>query len=449
MAKIGRPQTRISSGYLRAAQAIREISGKYGIGYPDEGGKAWNAYRYAQFQSFFRAHPGYGKRDDLDYTILMRTTPVTPWHIELFLKYLERESVTVGIHREDSARKKVTPVWRFQFMGWKNRPSAKWQPDEFEDMPNWDLGESDTNSKEPWETWGSDEGMTSVPWNLERQVDSREFKYIINAWELKMTTPITNDPYYLLKKPKITSASRSNAALGYLLEKGDPVKGIAPRNWLHGTIEENIYEINKMISAKMEKLFYNVLDVGQLGPWTVVGGRGYLYSTPGVMETTRSSSYGKYNYRTGELITRVPNLWYGFRMNEPMTVGREWPADNKYSFGRGTLDEQSKDMYQTLRRFRYLLVPVFHIIVGRVKKALIAKSPENKPFTKDYKREGGRDTRGNTITDFSHFSGDNLPYMYGGEWASSTSKGIFTGQLLNSIKYKWDESHRIENERNG
>ena len=63
MAKIGRPQTRISSGYLRASQALREISSKYGIGYQDEGGKAWNAYRYAQFQSFFREHPNYIKRE--------------------------------------------------------------------------------------------------------------------------------------------------------------------------------------------------------------------------------------------------------------------------------------------------------------------------------------------------------------------------------------------------
>lgn len=450
MAKLGRPRTRfVSSGYTRAADALSYASSRAGIGYPDDGGKAWNAYRYAQFQSYFRTHKDFGKRDDLDYTILMRTTPVTPWHIELFLKYLERESVTVGVHKKEAKRRIVTPVWRFQYMGLRSRPSLKHQPWEFFDEPNWDLGEEDTNVVEEWQKFGEVEGRTNVPWNLEGSVDTREFKYFINAWERKMTTPITHDAYYKLKNPKITAESSSNAALGYLLEKGDPVRGIAPRNWLHGTIEENMYTINKALSYKIEQLFYKVLDVGTLGPWIVIGGRGYLYSRPDLnyaVQNRYSYSYKAPDYRP---TNPRPNLWYGFRMNEPMTVGRDYPADGKYRFSAGNLSDQAADMIRTLHRFRALVNPVFAWVTNSVKSALVSKAPENKPFTKDYKREGGRDTRGNKLMDFGHFSGDDLPYLYGGGWGDTIKKGIFTGQLLASITYKWDDSRNIEKSRGG
>ena len=135
--------------------------------------------------------------------------------------------------------------------------------------------------------------------------------------------------------------------------------------------------------------------------------------------------------------------------DEPMTVGRDYPADGKYRFSAGNLSDQAADMIRTLHRFRALVNPVFAWVTNSVKSALVSKAPENKPFTKDYKREGGRDTRGNKLMDFGHFSGDDLPYLYGGGWGDTIKKGIFTGQLLASITYKWDDSRNIEKSRGG
>jgi len=187
--------------------------------------------------------------------------------------------------------------------------------------------------------------------------------------------------------PIINRASVSNAHLGATREFGDWSNGIPPRPWLEPAINENRALIIGLWGLALKRTFRGAIEVNTMGNWIVIGGSAPRFVGKGDMK----------------------NVFMG-----PTNLKPYAPS------GGGNMLNFRREMMQAFRPFLSEL--------ENLAQDSLMKSGAGVPlhqFTVDYKEYGGQHLHGGKITS-------------GGE---STKPGVFTGQLKQAIRARFEGSY--------
>jgi hypothetical protein len=376
------------------------------------GANGWNAHNFTKFQNIVNKDPSIGRRFDLDYEIWMRTKPLTPWMVELFLKQMERNSITLGIHKNKDNRRVATPLWQFkrwygQLPYWANgtlRGAVTKSVDQQikEELDHlFGMGPKpeaagrdtiDTDYFDPYDKNNSDMEYTRDMWDNSGIPAGAKF--------IPSSDGFSN---WAIFNPKLVCGATSNACLGAIREYGDLSHNMPPRPWLRPAVEKNMDVIRQLWSDCIKSTFRDVLEVGTFGPWIQVGGK-----------RPRFYNFGK-----------NVNLFMGWDKREPYAPGG---FDKKFY---KTKSAQQEAIFENM--FREMLQQ-HNKLLGYLKQITqdeLAKSyseDDLSPFTKDYKIAGGRTASGATMNSLSK---------------TDLESGVFTGQLYDAIDAKWESAPKI------
>lgn len=378
------------------------------------GKNGWNPKNFTRFQQIINADPKIGWRMDIDYDLFVRTKMLTPWKVELFLKQMERNAITLGIHKTEDQRKAPTYSWNFK--RWYGQ-LPYWAGDYI--RGNYSKTISEDIDAELDQIFGPMPGSSrhvpgrrNIPGDAEYfnpYGNDEDYEYTRSEWRANIPRDAKFIPasdgvsYWALYNPRIFTEGRSNAHLGAILEYGNIRDNQPPKPWLRTAVDENIDTIRGIWTDCIRNTFRSALEVGQFGPWVQVGGKKPRFVKSGI--EGGDPVFMGWDQRGFE----APGLGMG---------------DKFYKNKADKQNAQFENMFREMLQAHRPLLAYLEVIA----KDSLKKIERPSEFTQDYKNAGGMKPNGGKFVDLA---------------PSDSSPGVFTGQLYNAIKARWESSPRI------